>query len=93
MYEQVITCYTKLGGSMSAVKITKIGNSQGFTIPKDLLEKGNFKLGDILEATLYNGKLIIFKAKPHHSKMKFVDPKLSNEDKVWADEDFGEWNA
>ena len=58
---------------MSAIKITKIGNSQGFTLPKDLLKKANFKLGDVLEVSLYNGKLIIFKAKPHHSKMKFED--------------------
>ena len=57
------------------------------------LKKGNFKLGDILEATLYNGKLIIFKAKPHHSKMKFDDPKQAKEDQVWANEDFGEWDA
>ena len=77
---------------MGAIKLTKIGNSQGFTIPKDILNKGNFDLGDELEVHVHNGRLIIFKKPQHHSQMKFEgDTKLSQEDKDWLDADLGEW--
>ena len=46
-----------------------------------------------MEEFSYNGKLIIFKAKPHHSEMKFDDPELSEEDQLWVDADLGEWDA
>jgi antitoxin component of MazEF toxin-antitoxin module len=78
---------------MGAIKLTKIGNSQGLTIPKEILEKGDFSLGDSLEIHLYNGRLIIFKKPPHHSEMKFEgDTSLDSEDNEWLDADLGEWD-
>lgn len=77
---------------MGAIKLTKIGNSQGLTIPKDILEKGNFALGDCLEVHLYNGRLILFKKPPHHSEMKF-EGNQETEDLEWADADLGEWDS
>lgn len=74
---------------MSTVKITKIGNSQGFTIPKELMEKGNFSIGDILEATVFNEKIILFKKPLHHSQMTFEDSD-DDIDKEWIDADLGE---
>ena len=76
---------------MGAIKLTKIGNSQGLTIPKELLEEGNFSLGDSLEVHLYNGRLILFKKPLHHSEMKFEgDTSLNKEDHGWLEADFGE---
>lgn len=76
---------------MGAVKLTKIGNSQGFTIPKDIIEKGHFSIGDDLEIVLYKGRLILFKKPPHHSEMKF-EGAVENEDIDWADAELGEWD-
>tara|TARA_B100001971_G_C18268046_1_gene596734 strand:+ start:179359 stop:179595 length:237 start_codon:yes stop_codon:yes gene_type:complete len=77
---------------MGAIKLSKIGNSQGFTLPKELLERGNFKLGDELEIHLYNGRLIIFKKPQHHTEMSFEDNNnLDKEDREWIDSDLGEW--
>ena len=76
---------------MGAIKLTKIGNSQGLTIPKELLEEGDFSLGDSLEVHLYNGRLILFKKPLHHSEMKFEgDTSLSKEDQEWLEADFSE---
>ena len=76
---------------MGAIKLTKIGNSQGLTIPKEILEKGHFSVGDTFEVHLYNERLILFKKPPHHSEMKFEgDTSLSDEDKEWLESDFEE---
>ena len=80
------------GGAMGAVKLTKIGNSQGFAIPKDLLEKSEFELGDTLEAYIYNGRLVVFKKPKHHSEMNF-EGEQETEDLEWADSDLGEWET
>lgn len=78
---------------MGAIKLTKIGNSQGLTIPKELLDQGNFSLGDSLEIHLYNGRLILFKKPLHHSDMKFEgDTSLNQEDHQWLEADFEEGN-
>jgi antitoxin component of MazEF toxin-antitoxin module len=76
---------------MGAIKLTKIGNSQGFTIPKEILEKSDFSIGDSLEAHIHNGRLILFKKPLHHSEMKFEGPQ-SKEELEWADADLGEWD-
>ena len=79
---------------MGAIKLTKIGNSQGFTIPKEILNKGNFDLGDELEVQVHNGRLIIFKKPLHHSEMKFEgNVDLEKEDSEWVDADLGEWDT
>lgn len=76
---------------MGAIKLKKIGNSQGVTISKDLLEKTGFELGDELEVQIYNGKLIIFKKPLHHSKMRFDGTvEVTKEDQAWLDADLGE---
>ena len=76
---------------MGAIKLKKIGNSQGVTISKELLEKTGFELGDELEIQTYNGKLIIFKKPLHHSEMSFAGPsELSDEDQAWLNADLGE---
>ncbi|MGB0453821.1 MAG: AbrB/MazE/SpoVT family DNA-binding domain-containing protein [Bacteriovoracaceae bacterium] len=75
---------------MGAIKLTKIGNSQGLTLPKDLLEKGDFSLGDTLEVYLYNGRLILFKKPLHHSEMTFEGGQDSS-DLEWTNADLGEW--
>jgi antitoxin component of MazEF toxin-antitoxin module len=77
---------------MGAIKLTKIGNSQGLIVPKEILEKGNFLIGDSLEINIYNGRLILFKKPPHHSEMKF-EGQQEKEDLEWADADFGEWDS
>jgi len=76
---------------MGAIKLTKIGNSKGLTIPKDILEKAGFSLGDALELHLHNGRLIVFKKPPHHSEMTFEGTQDS-EDIEWADADLDEWS-
>lgn len=77
---------------MGAIKLTKIGNSQGFTIPKEILEKGNFSIGDFLEAHIHNGRLILFKKPLHHSEMKF-EGQQDKEDLEWANADLDEWDT
>lgn len=76
---------------MAAIKLTKIGNSQGFTIPKDMIEKSSFELGESLEVHLHNGRFIIFKKPPHHSEMIFKG-KQEQEEIDWADAYLGEWD-
>jgi len=76
---------------MGVIKLKKIGNSQGVTISKELLEKTGFELGDELEVQIYDGKLIIFKKPLHHSEMKFKGPTdISEEDQAWLNADLGE---
>ena len=76
---------------MGAIKLTKIGNSQGVTLPKEILEKGQFSIGDSFEVHLYNGRLILFKKPVHHSEMKFEgDTSLNAEDQEWLEADFKE---
>ena len=92
---RVITCYNEAGNSlrgedMGAVKLTKIGNSQGVTLPKEILEQGDFSLGDSLEVYVHNGRIIIFKKPPHHSEMVFEGAQ-DESDLEWADADMGEW--
>lgn len=78
---------------MGAIKLTKIGNSQGVTLPKEILEQGNFTLGDQLEVHVYNGRLILFKKPIHHSQMNFDgDNFLSKEEQEWVNADLGEWD-
>lgn len=76
---------------MGTIKLTKIGNSQGITIPKDILEKANFSLGDLLEVHLHNGRLILIKKPLLHSEMKFEGQQYK-EELEWADADLGEWD-
>jgi antitoxin component of MazEF toxin-antitoxin module len=76
---------------MAAVKLTKIGNSQGLTIPKEVLDKSPFELGDSLEVHLHNARFIIFKKPPHHSEMVF-EGEQEKEDIEWADASLGEWD-
>lgn len=76
---------------MGAIKLTKVGNSQGFTIPKEILDKADFNLGDQLEVHHINGKLIIFKKPAHHTEMKFEGAQDQSEID-WAEADLGEWD-
>lgn len=64
----------------------------GITIPKDLLEKIGFHIGDSIETHIYNGRLILFKKPMHHSRMKFQKGKnqLNSQDLNWLEVDMVE---
>lgn len=76
---------------MGAVKITKIGNSQGVTLPKEFLDKNGLELGDKLEVHFINGRIVMFKSLPHHSEMVF-EGEQDQDEIEWADADLGEWD-
>lgn len=40
-------------------KITKIGNSYGITLPKELLKEANISYGDNVTVELKNGKILV----------------------------------
>ena len=68
---------------MGVMKLRHIGSSQGFVIPKTQLTKAGFSQEDEYEVIVSNNCISIIKRKPHHSKWKFDNPKLSKEDKAW----------
>lgn len=57
-------------------KIRKIGNSLGLTIPSDITKLCLFELGDSVELTVEEGKLIITKA---HERVPVIPNRPINE--------------
>ena len=57
------------------VTISKWGNSQGFRIPKDILDKLNLAVGDLVNISQKDNKLII---EPAKKKKKYSIDELVN---------------
>lgn len=69
------------------VTISKWGNSQGFRIPKDILDKLNLAVGDLVNISQKDNKLIIEPAKKE--KKYSIDELVSNLPKGYkASEEF-----
>jgi antitoxin MazE len=49
-------------------KVQKWGNSQGMRVPKDILEKAHIKVGNYVEITVADSKIIIRPAKKIRKK-------------------------
>ncbi|MDD2975005.1 MAG: AbrB/MazE/SpoVT family DNA-binding domain-containing protein [Aliarcobacter cryaerophilus] len=69
------------------VTISKWGNSQGFRIPKDILDKLNLAVGDLVNISQKDNKLIIEPAKKE--KKYSIDELVNNLPKDYkASEEF-----
>ena len=69
------------------VTISKWGNSQGFRIPKDILDKLNLTVGDLVNISQKDNKLIIEPAKKE--KKYSIDELVNNLPKDYkASEEF-----
>lgn len=58
------------------VTISKWGNSQGFRVPKDILDKLNLTVGDLVNISQKDNKLIIEPAKKE--KKYSIDELVNN---------------
>jgi putative addiction module antidote len=77
---------------MSGLKIRRIGNSLGVIFPKEVQEALGVSEGDILDVNTVENKLILEAHLAHHSKWKFPNSELSNEDKEWIGADLEDGN-
>lgn len=69
------------------VTISKWGNSQGFRVPKDILDKLNLAVGDLVNISQKDNKLIIEPAKKE--KKYSIDELVNNLPKDYkASEEF-----
>lgn len=69
------------------VTISKWGNSQGFRVPKDILDKLNLRVGDLVNISQKDNKLIIEPAKKE--KKYSIDELVNNLPKDYkASEEF-----
>ncbi|MDX9815190.1 MAG: AbrB/MazE/SpoVT family DNA-binding domain-containing protein [Sulfurimonadaceae bacterium] len=69
------------------VTISKWGNSQGFRVPKDILDKLNLRVGDLVNISQKDNKLIIEPAKKE--KKYSIDELVNNLPKGYkASEEF-----
>ena len=69
------------------VTISKWGNSQGFRVPKDILDKLNLGVGDLVNISQKDNKLIIEPAKKE--KKYSIDELVNNLPKDYkASEEF-----
>ena len=69
------------------VTISKWGNSQGFRVPKDILDKLNLAVGDLVNISQKDNKLIIEPAKKE--KKYCIDELVNNLPKGYkASEEF-----
>ena len=57
------------------VTISKWGNSQGFRVPKDILDKLNLAVGDLVNISQKDNKLII---EPEKKEKKYSIDELVN---------------
>ena len=69
------------------VTISKFGNAQGFRVPKDILDKLNLGVGDLVNISQKDNKLIIEPAKKE--KKYSIDELVNNLPKGYkASEEF-----
>jgi antitoxin MazE len=74
-------------GFFMTVTISKWGNSQGFRVPKDILDKLNLAVGDLVNISQKDNKLIIEPAKKE--KKYSIDELVNNLPKGYkASEEF-----
>ena len=74
-------------GFFITVTISKWGNSQGFRVPKDILDKLNLAVGDLVNISQKDNKLIIEPAKKE--KKYSIDELVNNLPKGYkASEEF-----
>lgn len=49
------------------VQVKQWGNSQGIRIPKEILQKVNVTMNDVLEVEVSDGKIILYKSFRHRT--------------------------
>ena len=54
-------------------KIQKWGNSQGIRIPKSLLENSNIQIGEEVDITIQDGKIIVEPTRRTHGRYRIRD--------------------
>ena len=74
---------------MVGLKIRRVGNSLGVILPKEIQEFLNIQEGDTLDVNTVDSRIVLESHLPHHSRWKFKDAQLNNEDKEWLDADLG----
>lgn len=65
------------------IKLRQIGNSLGFSIPKDALIKAGFSLDDEYDIDVSEGAIVLLKRVPDNKLWKFTDSPLSKENEDW----------
>jgi putative addiction module antidote len=73
---------------MPTLKIRRVGNSLGVIFPREIQEALNISEGDIIDvSTIEKNKVVLEAHLPHHSKWKFKNAELTDEDKKWLESD------
>lgn len=57
---------------MTALKLRKIGNSAGFILPKDVMDRNKLSPGDIVELTERDGELVIKRSEDEFARQMDV---------------------
>jgi putative addiction module antidote len=57
---------------MTALKLRKIGNSTGFILPKDVLDRNKLSPGDVVELTERDGELVLKRSEDEFSRQMEV---------------------
>ena len=72
-------------------KVQKWGNSQGIRIPKNLLENSHIKVGEDVEITVHEGKIIVEPTIKIHGKYNIKN--LASKMPVEYDSKEEDWGA
>lgn len=73
---------------MEQVALKQWGNSQGIRIPKDILEKLNIHVSDILQLEVENDSIVIrksFKHKTFEERLQEYDGQITICDYEWGE--------
>lgn len=57
---------------MTTLKLRKIGNSTGFILPKDVLDRNKLSQGDVVELTERDGELVLKRSDDEFSRQMEV---------------------
>jgi putative addiction module antidote len=57
---------------MTALKLRKIGNSTGFILPKEVLDRNKLSPGDVVELTERDGELVLTRSEDEFSRQMEV---------------------
>lgn len=67
------------------IKLRQIGNSFGFSLPKEALIKAGFSIDDDYDIDVSDGAIVILKKAPENKLWRFTDSKLASEDEEWIE--------
>lgn len=72
------------------IKLRQIGNSLGFSLPKDALLKAGFSLDDEYDIDVSDGAIVILRKGPSNKTWKFSNQPLNDESRAWIENELGQ---